>query len=112
MKHEFGALQTLPAAPNAFDFDLIHGFADPGGVDEDYGNSANIGSFFDGVSGGAGNGRDDSASVTEQLVEQARFSGIGSSYNGGPNPVSQNSAFGRSAQQFVHEVRSAFQAVD
>ena len=50
VQNEFGSLETLATAANAFNLDLIGTFAQPGGIDEDNRQAANVGGFFNCVS--------------------------------------------------------------
>jgi len=103
-KDEIGALGGLVTASDAFGLDEIGGVAESGGVDEDDGQAADVGGFLDGIAGGAGDGRDDGAVDSEQLVEQAGLAGIGTAEEDGAGAFAEESAFGGGPGQAQGEI--------
>ena len=103
MQDELGLLQALAAAADAFELDLVARLAQAGGVNEDDGQAANVGRLLNGVARRAGNRGDDGAVMAEELVEQARFAGVGPADDRGADAAAQDLSFVGRAQQFVHE---------
>ena len=102
VEDEFGLGDALMTAANAFGLDGIGGLAEAGGVNENDGDAADVGGFLDGVTCGAGGGGDNGAVGTEQLVQEAGFSGIGASDNDCTNAMAENATFVGSGEQLVN----------
>ncbi len=107
---EIGAEGSLVTASDALGLDEIGGVAESGGVDEDDGQAADVGGFLDGIAGGAGDGRDDGAIESEQLVEQAGFAGIGTAEEDSAGAFAEESAFGGGPGQELGEVAGGIEA--
>ena len=111
VQNQIGGCQCSTAAADAFDLDFVAGFAEAGGVNEDDGETANVGGFLDGVAGGAGDGGDDGAVVAEELIEEAGFADVGAADNRGANSASQHAAFAGGAQEIIHETLGVAEAI-
>ena len=68
-KDNFGLFDFLLRALDAECFDGFGGLADTSGIDEAKLNAFNVEHFFDNVSGGAGNVRNNGAFFAEELIE-------------------------------------------
>src|SRR5712691_10621362 len=103
MQDDFGLFQCLTAAAYAFDFNFIAALTEAGSIREHDGQAADIGSLFNCVPSCSRDRRDNGAVATQELVQEAGFSGVRTAYNRSANAPAQDLAFVGSAQQFVHE---------
>jgi hypothetical protein len=90
MQHQFSVFERFPTAPNPLGLNLITCFPQPAVVDENYRQTANIRGFFDRIACRARDGGDNSAVVTQQLVQQARFARFGAPDDGTANATAKD----------------------
>ena len=85
-------VQLLPAAADAFGFDLVFRLTQTGSVEEIQPDVAQLNSLLHHVAGGSGHRRDDGPVEPGQQVEQGGFARIGSAHDGTVHALAEDSA--------------------
>ena len=99
-------LRSRLATPSdPFPFHRILGFPKAGSVYQDQRDAPNLGHFLQGVPGCSRHRRDDRSLVSQQAIEQRRLARIGSPHQGRANPLPQETALARCAQQRVDSIQ-------
>src|SRR5258705_3446735 len=109
MQNQLSLLETLTTAPNSLLLNLVARLAQAGSINEHHRQPADVGSFLDRISCRARDGRNDRSVAAKQLVQQARFAGVGTPDDRGANATPQNLAFISGAKQLVHEAYAFLQ---
>ena len=94
---------TTPSDP--LPFHRIFGFPKAGRIYQDQRYAPNLGHFLQGVPGCACHRRDDRSLMAQQAIEQRRLARIGSPHQGSANPLPQETALARCAQQRVDPIQ-------
>ncbi len=110
MQEQFRLTGGVAGSANALLLDLVAGVAESGRVDEEDGDAAQVGRLLDGVARGAGDRRDDRAVASQELIQQARFAGIGTPKDGDAETATQDLAFTRRREEFLDPGKSCRQA--
>ena len=95
----------LATPSDSFPFHRIFGFPKAGCVHQDQRNAPNLGHFLQGVPGCARHRRDDRSLMSQQAIEQRRLARIGSPHQGRANPLPQETALARGAQQRIDSIQ-------
>ena len=85
-------VQLLPAAADAFGFDLVFRLTQTGGIEEVQPDVAQLDGLLHHVAGGSGHRRDDGPVESGQQVEQGGFARIGLAHDGTVHALAEDSA--------------------
>ena len=90
MQHQVGVLDASQRSLDACPLDSINGLAHAGCINEPQRDAAQIDDFFDGVPRGPGQLAHDCAFISEQQIEQARFTDIRCAVDNGAHAFAEH----------------------